>query len=184
MEGRRNLAGGLFGDEEEGAGESHFQLFTEKIITFDFAIIAMFFDTKDYDPSFTEEEVQWFYDFFDSLLFEYHLPTIESFPLDQLMARMDMSNRWIYKGSMTTPDCHRYVYWNIIQQVYPIREDQIQLLKKKLEIVGINFNDGLGNSRSIQTKFNKEVYFVKSGARLLHGVIGGSLLLVIIATLL
>jgi len=99
---------------EEGAGEDHFTLVEEVVVTFDFSIIAMLFDTKNYDKSFTPEEVQWFYDFFDNLLFEYHLPTIANYPLNELMDRMDMDNRWVYKGSLTMPDCHRYVYWNVI----------------------------------------------------------------------
>ena len=86
------------------------------------------------------------------------------FRLDELMDRIDFSNRWIYKGSMPAPDCLQYIYWNIIHKVYPIGNHDIQTLRDALTKVGIDYTDGIGNSREIQRKLNKEVYFIQSSA--------------------
>jgi carbonic anhydrase len=36
------------------------------------------------------------------------------------MKLVDIENRWVYKGSVTTPPCDKYVYWNIASTIYPI----------------------------------------------------------------
>jgi len=38
------------------------------------------------------------------------------------MNMVDTSNRWVYKGSVTTPPCTQSVYWNVVKQVYPIKK--------------------------------------------------------------
>ena len=47
------------------------------------------------------------------------------------MNMVDMKNRWIYKGSMTTPPCKKSVYWNVLHTVYPIKKQYVELLQAK-----------------------------------------------------
>jgi hypothetical protein len=37
------------------------------------------------------------------------------------MMMVDTRNRWVYKGSVTTPPCATMVYWNVLTTVYPIK---------------------------------------------------------------
>ena len=62
-------------------------------------------------------------------------------PYGDLMMMVDTDNRWIYKGSVTTPPCDTFVYWNVLQRVFPIKQrhlDQflLQLKRGKLDVIG------------------------------------------------
>lgn len=85
------------------------------------------------------------------------------------MEAIDWSHRWAYKGSLTIPPCDQYIYWNVLQKVYPIKREHIDDFKKKLEGVGVSIEDKNGNWREVQTGFNKDVVFIgdfkKSSAR-------------------
>jgi carbonic anhydrase len=59
--------------------------------------------------------------FFDDLELDIDNPTIQKVSFGRLMNSINMSNRWVYKGSLTRPPCERFVYWNVIDRVYPIR---------------------------------------------------------------
>ena len=48
------------------------------------------------------------------------------------MMMADTDNRWIYKGSVTTPPCHRFVYWNVLKTVYPIKQRHLDQFKAQL----------------------------------------------------
>jgi hypothetical protein len=80
------------------------------------------------------------------------------------MANIDWEHRWVYKGSKTIPPCERYVYWNVIESIYPIDQHTVDLFKAKLEEGGIHAVGDAGNYRSIQKGFNPDVGYVKSGA--------------------
>jgi len=45
------------------------------------------------------------------------------------MMSVDTSNRWVYKGSVTTPPCAKTVYWNVVGKVYPIKEKHLNYYK-------------------------------------------------------
>jgi len=47
-----------------------------------------------------------------------------------LMNMADFTNRWTYKGSVTTPPCHTFVHWNVLSTVYPISKKHLELFKK------------------------------------------------------
>jgi carbonic anhydrase len=42
-------------------------------------------------------------------------PLVAEVPYGDLMMMVDMTNRWVYKGSVTTPPCARFVYWNVVK---------------------------------------------------------------------
>merc|ERR1712087_650931 len=52
--------------------------------------------------------------------------------MGDVMSLVDMKNRWVYKGSLTTPPCTKAVYWNVLHTVYPIKKAQLDLFNAKL----------------------------------------------------
>ena len=48
-------------------------------------------------------------------------PKVAEVPFGDLMMMIDTNNRWVYKGSMTTPPCDTFVYWNVIRRIFPIK---------------------------------------------------------------
>ena len=71
---------------------------------------------------------------------------------------ISLNDRWVYKGSSTIPPCERYVFWNVIKRVYPIKKEHMKWIKIKLK----KMNAEPGNYREIQTKLNKSVVYVQS----------------------
>jgi carbonic anhydrase len=47
-----------------------------------------------------------------------------------LMTMVDLEDRWVYKGSVTTPPCDSIVYWNVVKRVYPIKQKHLDLFYK------------------------------------------------------
>jgi len=46
------------------------------------------------------------------------------------MMSLNMNNRWVYKGSVTTPPCATFVMWNVLSDVYPISQHHLDLFKQ------------------------------------------------------
>jgi carbonic anhydrase len=46
------------------------------------------------------------------------------------MATIDTNNRWVYKGSLTTPPCTKTVLFNVLSTVYPIKPYHLKLFKE------------------------------------------------------
>ena len=46
---------------------------------------------------------------------------------------VDTDNRWVYKGSVTTPPCDTIVYWNVLRTVYPIKEKYFNQFKEQMK---------------------------------------------------
>jgi len=65
------------------------------------------------------------------------------------MDTIDFDNRWIYKGSRTMPPCGRYVFWNILHKVYPIRRDVMNKIIENLEVVNQSGHEVFKNQRAI-----------------------------------
>ena len=47
--------------------------------------------------------------------------TLKKIPFGKLMENINTNNRWVYKGSLTTPPCTTMIYWNVMATVYPIK---------------------------------------------------------------
>ena len=50
-----------------------------------------------------------------------------------LVMMVNTDDRWVYKGSVTTPPCASLVYWNVLRTVYPLPPRFLQQFKKQLE---------------------------------------------------
>merc|ERR1719163_748220 len=74
------------------------------------------------------------------------------------MEMVDFRNRWVYKGSVTTPPCARFVYWNVISTIYPIKEKHLLAFQAKL-------GTGTGNWRKINDINGHDVIYVKNGIK-------------------
>lgn len=49
--------------------------------------------------------------------------------VSDLLGALDLQNRWYYLGSLTTPKCNTKVGHNVLRQVLPITDAQIQVIK-------------------------------------------------------
>jgi hypothetical protein len=84
--------------------------------------VGIIFDTKRFDPTVSTQTVGIIDRFFDSLrLDQINDPTVNEIPFGELMAQIDTNNRWVYKGSLTTPPCTKLIYWNVVATIYPIK---------------------------------------------------------------
>lgn len=68
-----------------------------------------------------------------------------------LLMMVDTNNRWIYKGSVTTPPCAVDVYWNELRTIYPVSQKHVdQFVAQLKEAKGYDGDqtlDVLGNRR-------------------------------------
>jgi len=74
---------------------------------------------------------------------------VPAIPYGKLMEMIEMKNRWVYKGSITTPPCEKFVYWNVATTILPISAKHLAMFKKQLARPGTNL-DVIGNYRNVQ----------------------------------
>lgn len=109
------------------------------------AAVGIIFSVADYTAKLSWAEQQIIDTFFDSLLLDNtgteSTTTAGTYthPIDMalygnLMQMVDNNNRWVYKGSVTTPPCARFVYWNVMSTIYPISQKHLDLFKKQLAL--------------------------------------------------
>jgi carbonic anhydrase len=80
-----------------------------------------------------------------------------------LMMLVDSDNRYVYKGSVTTPPCGQSVYWNVMSTVYPIKQAHVDLFKAQLARADQGDLADTGNWREIQTVDEHNVIKVSTG---------------------
>lgn len=108
------------------------------------SVMGLIFDTENYSDDVTPEQVEIIDRFFDSLRFDalgrlrdggtgkggYSLDLGNEIPLGELMNTVDTMNRWVYKGSLTTPPCNvgdpGLIFWNVINKVWPMKKKHLQ----------------------------------------------------------
>ena len=61
------------------------------------------------------------------------------------MEMVDSRNRWVYKGSVTTPPCATTVYWNLMSTIYPIKAEHLEKFRTGSGDVMANENWRLTN---------------------------------------
>lgn len=59
-------------------------------------------------------------------------PVVNLVTYGDLMTMVDTDNRWVYKGSVTTPPCAQSVYWNVLYTIYPISQKHLDQMRAHL----------------------------------------------------
>ena len=92
-----------------------------------YAALGIFFSVDDYTVDLRPDQQQVIDDFFDSLKWEdtSSNPAVSEVPYGNLMMMVDTANRWVYKGSVTTPPCDTLVYWNVLRTIYPLKKKHL-----------------------------------------------------------
>jgi len=76
-------------------------------------------------------------------------PIVPMVNYGELINHLNTSYRWVYKGSVTTPPCATYVYWNVIATVMPIKERHLNLFKSIITKKSPSYVGPNGNYRVI-----------------------------------
>lgn len=99
-----------------------------------YAAMGIMFSVNDYTQEATEEEQKIIDDFFDQMQWDIdsYDPKVDLVSYGKIMMMFDMNNRWVYKGSVTTPPCATTVYWNVLRRVYPMKQKHLDQFKKQL----------------------------------------------------
>jgi carbonic anhydrase len=95
--------------------------------------MGVIFDTKAYTARLNSDQRAKIDAFFDSLnLAATNDPLVQLVPFADLMSVVDPSERWAYKGSLTTPPCTTFVYFNVLSKIYPISEKHLALFRQQI----------------------------------------------------
>lgn len=85
---------------------------TEILNDFSHAVTGILFSVENYTADLTLAEVRIIDTFFDTMKFgdDPDDPTVDFIAIANMMELVDMNNRWVYQGSLTTPPCSTNVY--------------------------------------------------------------------------
>ena len=164
------------------------------------AAVGIMFSVNEYTANLTWAEQQVIDTFFDSLKLD-DLGTetaagsgkfshnIDMALYGNLMQMVDNGNRWVYKGSVTTPPCKTLVYWNVMSTIYPISQRHLDLFKAQLNQGEGGQLDERGNWRLIQKVDNHDVAYIMTGGMedeepMYKGLMAGIVVLAIISFIL
>jgi len=101
---------------------------------FKYAAVGIMFSVNAYNSKLTVAEQKIIDTFFETLdLSNKNDPIVNFNNFGDMMSMLDTDNRWVYKGSVTTPPCDRYVYWNVLTTIYPISQKHLDLFKAQLQ---------------------------------------------------
>ena len=140
-----------------------------------YAAMGLFFSVNDYNIDVNPWQEAIIDNFFESLKWEETEadPIVAEVPYGDLMNMVDMNNRWVYKGSVTTPPCDNFVYWNVLKTIYPLKEKYLEQFQEQLTRGNL---EETGNWRETQPNDYSELYHVTSET----GENGGILAVVIV----
>lgn len=119
---------------------------------FGYAAVGIIFSVSEYTAKLTAAERKIIDTFFDTLDLSKETDPVASFiTYGDLMNMVDTDNRYVYKGSVTTPPCGQYVYWNVLSTIYPISQRHVDQFKSQLERSDQGNLKSTGNWREIQS---------------------------------
>lgn len=139
------------------------------------AAVGIMFSVNDYTAELTWAEQKIIDEFFESLAWSKFNPAKAGDSWDVSRARyadllnmVDTNNRWVYRGSVTTPPCAENVYWNELRTIYPVSQKHVDQFKAHLKTAagysGDQTLDVIGNRREVQPEtatHNVMVYMEK-----------------------
>jgi len=115
---------------------------------FGYAAVGIIFSVNEYTAKLTAAEQKIIDTFFESLdLSKTNDPVQSLITYGDLMTMVDTDNRYVYKGSVTTPPCGQSVYWNLLSTIYPIQQKHLDLFKSQLARADQGNLDSTGNWR-------------------------------------
>ena len=131
------------------------------------AVVGIIFDVEDYNADLWWAERRIIDTFFESLQWDNTADdsvTVDLVAYGDLMEMINHNQRWVYKGSLTTPPCTTNVYWNVLSTVYPIQQKHLDLFKAQLNRGEDGALDERGNYRIIQPINGQDVRYVDGWA--------------------
>jgi len=84
---------------------------------------SVLFSVENYTAELTWAEERLIDTFFDTMKMgdDDADPSVDFIAIANMMELIDLNNRYVYRGSLTTPLCATDVYWNVVATVYPIK---------------------------------------------------------------
>lgn len=125
-----------------------------------FGTVALMFSVEDFDHQISIPNNDSVHLFFEHLKFDdLNEPIVDRVALGDMMKYVDMNQRWVYHGSLTTPPCTPVVYWNVINRIFPIKLEEFKKIKEVMEkrksSIGATFNN-----RPIQPIINQGIRYL------------------------
>lgn len=80
----------------------------------------------------------------------------------EFIDHLDLGNRFVFRGSLTTPPYSEFLLWNMVPKVVKINEETLKLFRHQLTL-----NDGETNvlwgepNRDVQPVNGRKIYRIK-----------------------
>jgi carbonic anhydrase len=143
-----------------------------------YAALGIFFSVDDFDDNIDASDRAIIDKFFESLSWdtETGTPKVAEVPYGDLMMMVNTNDRWVYKGSVTTPPCDTLVYWNVLRTVYPITAKHLSWFKDKQ----MTRSSMTSNYRVIQELGDRTITIIEGPGRSMVAVIVLIIILILV----
>ena len=127
-------------------------------------VLGFIFDTSaEFAEGFSSEQIATIDDFLDSMMWDKENDQRSNeLMIGDFMNVADFENRWTYKGSLTTPPCSTSIQWNVMKQVFPMKQKHLDQFKKQLARNDKYKLADFGNFREAQEIKDQEVWLISS----------------------